>query len=106
MDVIKNESYIPKGYFILGKYSISCCAADANFTGFYVKNNKLNVKSYNWYKIEGILEKAIDTNGNNTLAINVVNIKKIDGKNEEQYVYPCYTYDQSCSEFLKYDLEY
>ena len=39
------------------------------------------------------------------LFVKVINIKEIDGSKEEQYVYPCYAYDNgSCSIMDKYDL--
>ncbi len=39
--------------------------------------------------------------------IEVINIKDISSKGEEQYVYPCYVYDNdSCGALSKYDLEY
>ena len=39
--------------------------------------------------------------------INVINMKEISPKNEEQYVYPCYSNDNdSCEELEKYKLEY
>ena len=101
-----NDSYIPNGYFMLGKYNISCCAADAIYVGFYIKND-IDVKDNTWYEIEGVLQSAIDTEGMETMAIKVINIKEIDAKSEEQYVYACYAYDNGkCSEVEKYDLSY
>lgn len=102
-----DEKIIPNGYFAIGKYNISCCAADAEFVGFYVKKENHEIKSNGWYEIEGILEKVKGLDGNEALAITVVNMKEIDSKNEDQYVYPCYSYDNgSCSEVSKYDLSY
>ena len=105
--VAKYASYIPDGYFTLGKYEISCCAADAGFTGFFVKYNPDKVKHNNWYEIEGVLKKGEDKEGYEILYIEVVNINEIDSKSEEQYVYPCYAYDDGlCEAISKYDLEY
>ena len=102
-----NDNVIPSGYFAIGKYNISCCAADAEFVGFYVKKDNYTINNNSWYEIEGILEKVKGLDGTDALAINVVNIKEIDSKNEEQYVYPCYSYDNgSCAEVSKYDLSY
>lgn len=103
--MLKDE-YIPDGYFMIGKYNISCCAADAMMVGFYVKNDDSNIKNNKWYEIEGVLEPAIDTEGYDTMAIKIVNIESINSRNEEQYVYTCYTYDDNCTETMKYNLEY
>ncbi len=103
----KSQQYIPQGYYAIGKYSISCCAADASFVGFIVKENNMNLKENNWYEIEGTLVKAKDVAGYDILTINPTNIKKIDGTKEQQYVYPCYNYDDGkCKEMTKYDLAY
>ena len=104
--VNKQEQYVPKGYFAIGKYGVSCCTADAGFVGFFVKETE-KVKENKWYEIEGILEKAKDTAGYNRIAIHINKIKEIDSKKEEEYVYPCYAYkDGKCEEMKKYNFEY
>lgn len=103
---LKKSEYIPENYFIIGKFGITCCAADAGFLGFFVKYNDYKIEQENWYEIEGILEPAVDAQGYETMAIKIVNIQKIDSKEEQQYVYPCYsTGDGTCSEVMKYNLE-
>ena len=103
---VKNGEYIPNGYFQIGKYTITCCAADAELSYFYVKEDEKSVKENTWYEIEGILKKTVYRN-TNIMYIKIINIKEIDSKIQEQYVYPCYSYDDgSCKEFLKYNLEY
>ncbi|MCR4580979.1 MAG: TIGR03943 family protein [Bacilli bacterium] len=105
--VLKEMALLTSEYFALGKYNISCCAADAEFTGFIVKYDRNKVKENGWYEIEGILEKGVDSEGYNIMYINVVNIKEVDAKSEEQYVYPCYAYDEGlCAATAKYNLEY
>jgi len=105
--VLKNISYVPNGYYSIGKLSISCCAADAIFTGFVVKDNNSKVVSDKWYEIEGILEKGKDKDGYDIMYIKVINLKEIDESLSEQYVYPCYAYDDGvCEAIAKYDLEY
>ena len=97
---------VPSGYFAIGKYLISCCAADAEFEGFVAKYNKGNIKDNTWYEIEGILEKGIDNQGYQIVTINVINIKEIDSKEEDIYVYPCYAYgDSTCSSLNDYEIE-
>ncbi len=104
---LKKASYLPDGYFAIGKYAISCCAADAGFTGFIAKYDNNKITTDKWYEVEGILEKGKDKDGYNIMYINVINIKEISSKGEEQYVYPCYAYDDgSCEAMSKYDLEY
>lgn len=101
---VKQGEYIPKGYFQIGKYTITCCAADAELSYFYVKEDDNNIKENNWYEIEGILKKMVYRN-TNVMYIKIINAKEIDSKKEELYVYPCYSYDDGkCSEFLKYHL--
>ena len=104
--VLRHAEYLQSGYFSIGKYSISCCVADAGYTGFIVKENDYKIEENKWYDIEGILRKGQDKEGYNILYIEIVNIKKINSKNQEQYVYPCYAYDANCSSVVKYDLEY
>ena len=53
--------------------------------------------------MESVFDKIKDNDGNNTLVINVINIKEMDGSKEEQYAYPCYSYDDgSCSVLNNY----
>jgi putative membrane protein len=103
---LENEDYIPDGYFMIGKYIITCCAADSSFVGYTVKNGDFKVKSGAWYEIEGVLEKTNLGDENPLMAIRVVNIKSIDKNSEEQYIYQCFAYDKdgSCSKLLEYDM--
>ena len=102
-----DTSFLTNNTFALGKYVINCCAADASFTGFIVRYDKNKVKNNTWYEIDGILESGIDGEGYKILEINAVNIREIDAKDEEQYVYPCYAYDDGmCSSVTKYNLEF
>lgn len=104
---IKEGFYLKKGYFAIGKYAISCCVADADFTGFIAKYDMDKIKDNTWYEIEGVLENSKDSEDYDIMYIKVINIKEIDAKEEEQYVYPCYAYDNgSCFEISKYNLEY
>lgn len=103
--VMTDENYLPNGYFAIGKYGVSCCTADAGYTGFVVKQDNYNIKNNAWYEIEGYLERLTDLSGFDILAIKIANIREIDGSKEEQYVYPCYTYNnENCSEITKYNL--
>ena len=104
---VKYASYLPDGMFAIGKYIITCCVADASFGGFYVKYDLDKISHNKWYEIEGVLEQGIDKDGYSILYINLININEIDSSNEEQYIYPCYVYDDGlCKEVLKYNIEY
>ena len=104
---LKNVSYLPSKYTMIGKYSISCCAADAEFIGFILNYDKSKVKNNTWYEVEGILRETQDDNGYTIMVIDVVNIKELDDDSEEQYIYPCSNYGNGkCSEVIKYNLEY
>ena len=103
--VLKDSEGIPDRYFGIGKYVISCCAADASFSGFMAKYDLSKVKNNGWYEIEGVLEKGNDSYGSDILVINVKNIKSIDGNKEELYVYPCYSYgEDKCDLLSEYDI--
>ncbi len=104
---VKYGNIVPDGYFALGKYVISCCAADAEFGGFIVKNNGYNIMHNKWYEIEGVLRQMPLNENGYILYIQIVNIKELDESNEDQYVYPCYAYDNGiCGETKKYNLNY
>ena len=101
---VKKSQYISNGYFSIGKYVISCCAADASFGGFFAKYDLNKIEENTWYEVEGVFEKMKNSDENDALAINVINIKKIDESKEQQYVYPCYSNDDgSCSVLSNYD---
>ena len=119
MDIIKNISiifisiffeslpFLPDGYVAVGKYSVSCCTADAQFVGFVLKYNPKEVTADKWYEVEGVLEKGKDSEGYDIMYINAINLKEISSSGQEQYVYPCYSYDNGlCAEVSKYNLEY
>lgn len=102
----KVENYISGNYIGIGKYGITCCAADAGFVGFLVKLDNNNIKVNHWYEVEGVLTKTKDNAGYEVLVLTLAGVKEIDAKSEEQYVYSCYTYgDGTCSEVDKYNLE-
>lgn len=104
---LRTNYYLPDNYAMIGKYSITCCAADSEFIGFILDYDKSLIKNNTWYEVEGILTPGKDKQGYDIMLIKVVNIKEIDETKEEQYIYPCNMYgDGSCSEVLKYNLEY
>lgn len=74
---LKKASYLPAGYFLIGKYAISCCAADAGYTGFIAKYDNSKITTDKWYEVEGVLEKGKDKEGYDIMYIKVINIKEI-----------------------------
>lgn len=102
--ILKKADYIPNNYFAIGKYGVSCCTADASFMGFFVDYDKTKIKDGKWYEIEGVLKKGKDVAGYTTTVIKAINIKTINSKEEDQYVYPCYSYDNGeCNALDKYN---
>ncbi len=102
-----DTNFLPSNYYVLGKYLISCCAADATFTGFIIQFDDYDLPNNSWYEVEGILRSIKDKDGYDIMYIKVINIKEIDKAKEEQYVYPCYAYGNGdCNALAKYELEY
>lgn len=102
---VLEQTKLPKGYFALGRYVITCCAADAEYVGFMAKYDTSKIKPNEWYEIRGVLEQATTSSGTKILSIKVVELESIT--EEEQYVYPCYSYgDGKCSETKKYQFQY
>lgn len=100
---LTSMAIIDKNYFALGKYEMSCCAADAEFVGFIVKNNEVKIENGAWYELIGVLKPGKDKDGYNIMYVEIIDINKIN--EEEQYVYPCYTYDDgTCKDLQKYGL--
>ena len=104
---INETNYMPKKYFAIGKYLMTCCAADTSFAGLIIEYDLSKIKNNTWYEIEGILAKGKDINNDDIIIVKAKNVKEIDKKSEEQYVYSCYSYgDGMCSEINKYNLKY
>ena len=83
---IKDASYITDGYFVIGKYIITCCVADAGIIGILVKQDDLKtVNDSSWYEIEGTITSIEDKFGQRAIAITSDKITSVD--NEEMYVY-------------------
>lgn len=101
------SEYFPDEYFSVGRYTITCCAADAEFTGFLVKKPDFKIEYGKWYEFEGYLEIGKDNDGFDIMIVNPTRVKQIKKGKLNQYVYSCDTYGQSsCKELLKYDFEY
>ena len=101
------SDYLTDDYSAIGKYAITCCAADAEFSGFMVKYDSSKIKYGKWYEVVGVLEEGKDKEGYTVMTVNAISVKEISSKGEEQYVYSCASYgDGKCSDLLKYDLDY
>ncbi len=92
-------SHLPNGYVVIGKYLVSCCVADATLTGFIVRSASL---TSGWYEIEGVLRKY--KGKEYSMYIQAINYKPIEA--EDEYINPCYVYDEYCSSLKKYNLKY
>lgn len=103
--VMKSRDFVPENYFAIGKYSVGCCIADAQYMGFYVDYDLSKVKDGGWYEVEGVLVPIKDNDGYNSLAIKATKVTKIDKDSEEQYIYPCYNYDDACEMLERYGIE-
>ena len=103
---INDNSYLPEGLYGLGKYGVSCCVADAGFMGFIINPDGHKIKKSTWYEVEGYIERKEDLSGHDIFPIHVVNIKEIDGKGEEEYVYSCSQYEDQCKKLQQYNLKY
>ena len=56
--------------------------------------------------MEGVLQEGVHKLGYKMIYIDVYNVREINSKSEEQYVYPCYAYAETCSQFNNYDLTF
>ena len=101
------SEYLTDDYFAFGRYMITCCAADAEFTGFMVKYPKEKIEYGKWYQVEGYLEIGKDSEGYDVMTINPTSVKEIDSEGINNYVYSCDTYGKNaCADLQKYNLEY
>ena len=104
---LKKDSYLPKGYFAIGKLLVSCCAADSGYGGFIAKYDLSKIKEDHWYEITGVIGETTDKYGNEIGYIEVTNAKEIKRKNESMYAYSCDNYgDNGCDVLKNYDYEY
>lgn len=93
--------------FMIGKYVINCCAADAMFNGFVIRFDKSNIKNDGWYEVEGVLHSSSDSNGHKIMIVNALKVKELDSNSLDKYVYPCYSYgNNACEKISSYNLEY
>ena len=101
------SEYLTDDYFAFGRYMITCCAADAEFTGFMVKYPKEKIEYGKWYQVEGYLELGKDSEGYDVMTINPTSVKEIKSDGINNYVYSCDTYgSKACEDLQKYELEY
>ena len=101
------SDYLTDEYFAFGRYMITCCAADAEFTGFMVKYPKEKIEYGKWYEVEGYLELGKDSEGYDVMTINPTSVKEVKQSDSNDYVYSCNTYgDKACEELQKFELEY
>lgn len=101
------SEFLTDDYFAFGRYMITCCAADAEFTGFMVKYPNDKIEYGKWYQVEGYLELGKDSEGYDVMTINPTSVEEISSEGINNYVYSCDTYGKNaCDDLQKYDLEY
>lgn len=105
--ILDSVPSLSSDYKSIGKYEISCCAADAEYTGYIIKDDKNRITKDKWYEIEGVFAKGKSSDGYDFIYIKVINVTEISSSSEKLYVYPCYSYDDgACSSLSKYNLQY
>lgn len=104
--LIKKEvPTLSKKYSVIGKYLISCCAADSTFIGFVLDYDSLKLEENVWYELVGTVEETDEDTGI-TAIIKTEKIKKLENvedKKEEMYIYPLYSYKGYTEKIQKYD---
>ena len=101
------SEYLTDDYFAFGRYMITCCAADAEFTGFMVKYPSDKIEYGKWYEVEGYLEIGKDSEGYDVMTINPTKVKEVSQGNSNNNVYSCDSYGKgACEKLQQYDLEY
>lgn len=101
------NEYLTDDYFAFGRYMITCCAADAEFTGFMVKYPSEKIEYGKWYEVEGYLELGKDNEGYDVMTINPTSVKEVSQGDSNNNVYSCDSYGKGeCEKLQKYDLEY
>ena len=88
---IKDAPFVTEGHFVIGKYVISCCAADAGVVGILVKDSRVKVNDKGWYEIEGVIDVVKDKYQKETVIIRPKKATPIVPGN--MYVYETYTYE-------------
>lgn len=103
--VIKETKGIPKNYFMIGKYEVTCCAADSVYGGFLSKYDLSKINSNGWYEVTGVLKLTKNIYNEDSLYIDVKELKEIEEENI--YVYPCYNYGNgNCDIMDEYEIIY
>ena len=77
--MIEKEIF-PKSFFSFANLSVKIHSSYRS-TG----NVSHKIKKSTWYEVEGYIERNKDLSGHDIFPITVVNIKEIDGSNEEEY---------------------
>ncbi|MBW5447494.1 TIGR03943 family protein [Cohnella sp. CFH 77786] len=86
---VYRDETIAKDRFVLGRFAVQCCTADALPYGIMVSSGNLNANAYpndTWLRITGTLEKT-DYNGNQIMGLKLEKAEKIKPASDP-YVYP------------------
>jgi uncharacterized repeat protein (TIGR03943 family) len=88
--VYHEEDMLPN-QFVVARFSVSCCSADASPFGVMIESNKANnFPKDSWVKVTGIIGKTKYA-GNEIMKLDATKIEKIPAA-KDPYVYPNYDF--------------
>jgi uncharacterized repeat protein (TIGR03943 family) len=88
---VYHEDNMKPNQFVVARFSVSCCSADASPFGVMVESSKANLFAKDsWVKVTGVIGKTT-YDGNDIMKLDAEKIEKIP-KAKDPYVYPNYDY--------------
>lgn len=83
---VAKDSSLPDGYFMLFRFIINCCVADAQPIALFVNTDEIeNYQDDDWVRVIGVME-AEEISGRTALAIRAEKLERID-KPRDIYLY-------------------
>jgi uncharacterized repeat protein (TIGR03943 family) len=88
---IYHEDDMKFNQFVVARFSVSCCSADALPFGVMIESDKANLfHKDSWVKVTGTIGKTTYA-GNNIMKLDAAKIEKIQAA-KDPYVYPNYDF--------------
>lgn len=88
---VYHEDDMKPNQFVVARFSVSCCSADASPFGVMIESSKANVfPKDSWVKVTGIIGKTTYAD-NDIMKIDATKIEKIQAA-KDPYVYPNYDF--------------
>jgi putative membrane protein len=88
---VYHEDNMKPNQFVVARFSVSCCSADASPFGVMVESSKANLYAKDsWVKVTGTIGKTT-YDGNEIMKLDAEKIEKIPAA-KDPYVYPNYDY--------------